>query len=176
MSGIRFSSSAILHTIREKHVYKDELSVEKSTGVTKRKYKLAAKWPDSLKSQNIRMFFVSTSNPDSVKTRTTIEISGQDYITCVLPQLKNNVSYYDLTKREFLSGAEVKAKVDSPNNGFSDVAEITDDAFRSFLDKTYNLHIQGRPPLGVDDIVNIASSVVDESLSEQLLRDLHLLK
>jgi hypothetical protein len=174
MPRLSFPSLIILSTIQEKHIYKDERSVEKSTKITKRKYKLAAKWPEVLKSQNIRIFFVSTSNSASVQKRVSVEIKESDYSECRFNNLRNSVSYYDLTKREILSGDEVKAKIDDPFNGFKDVATINDAAFKKFLDKTEKLKIQSKPPVSVQDIKNIAKSVADKEISDKLLRELHL--
>lgn len=175
MSKITFPSSAILYSIQERHIYKDEFSIEKSTGVIKRKYKLAAKWPDSLRSQNIRLFFVSTSNSASTKTRTRAKITRNDYTACNLSSLKRRNSYYDLTKREILSGKDVLIKVNDIRNGFKDVATISEQAFNKFLGKTQSLTIQARPPIGVKDIIDIANSVVDEEYSEPFLKKLHLI-
>lgn len=175
MTKLSFPSSVILSTVKEKHIYKDEFSSERGTGVIKRKYKLAAKWPEALKSQNIRMFFVSTSSPDSVQKRVSIKIEKSDYLECRLSNLLKNTSYYDLTKREILSGDEVKAKIDDPSNEFKDVATITDGAFERFLQKTEKLHIQIKPPISVQDIESIAKSVADEEISDKLLKDLHII-
>lgn len=175
MPKLSFPSSIILSTIKAGHVYKDEYSFEKSTRVTKRKYKLAGQWPKQLKSQNVRIFFVSTSKPASVQGRVCVKIEHADYTECKQQQLRDCTSYYDLTKWETLSGEEVKKKIDDPLNGFEDVATVNNKAFKRFLEKTTKLKIQTRPPVSVLDIKNIAESVVDEAISEQVLKNLHLI-
>lgn len=174
MAKIRTSKSVILHLIQERHIYKDERSEERGTGVVKRKYKLAGKWPSALRAQNVRIFFVSTSR--ELSNRMSVAISGADYESCSSSSLKEGVSYYDLRKNESLSAEEVVKKKEDPNNGFKDVAVITESAFEKFLTASKNLKLQGRPPISVQNIINISSSVASEEVSDKLLRELHIIK
>lgn len=175
MAKINLPSELLLLTIKDGHIYKDELSREKNTSRVKRKYKLAGKWPEQLKSQNVRIFFVSTSKSYSVKNRTSVIIRRSDYAVCASNVLLSCDSYYDLTRGETLSADQVKSKMDDPLNGFDDIATITDSAFKKFAEKTKNLHLQERPPKTVSDLTDIVKSVVDEDLSDNYLRDLHLI-
>jgi len=172
---LNFPKQILLAAIQERHIYKDEKSLEKSTGIIKRKYKLAGKWPDVLKNEDMRLFFVSTSKEYSVQSRSKIEISKDDYLTCKLSTLKNVVSYYNPGRYELLSGDDIKTKIDDIDNGFKDVATIKETSFEKFLHQAEKLKLGGRPPKTVEDLVTIMKCVADEEISNQKLKELHII-
>lgn len=161
--------------IQKRHIYADAISEERHTGVTKKKYKLAGSWPESLRSQNIRLFFISSSKSYNMGKDTGVKIDRDDYEICSLKQLSEKTSYYDVTKSEVLSNKEILQKMRDPRNKFKDVATIKEASFKKFLEAANGLRVRARPPISVQNIIDINKSIIDEEFSEARLKKLGLI-
>ena len=164
-----------LMAIQDYHVYYDKLSEETaSSRRIKPKYKLAGLWPESLRSQNVRLFFISTGQTGRNNPADEIcVIHPDDYLMCSSGALRNMTSYYSLHKYEVLDADAIHQKRTDSRNGFRDVATLRDDAFDRF--NTYLHRLKLRPNQAPKELVSIVESVVRKELSDKTLKQLHLI-
>ena len=164
-----------LASIEAKHVYCDEKSKERQTSVIKRKYKVAGFWSDLLQETGKRLFFIGTSKEDRIPARETIEISYKDYASTVPnygPASPNKTGKYSLRKNELLSREEIEYKINDPNNGFKDVAVLTDEAFTRFSDNVGTLRLRAGETSS--DLQCILESVIDPINIAKRLEEMHI--
>jgi len=116
----------ILQTIEPQKVYYDKKSVEQSTKIIKRKYKMAG---NSFASLSIYTFFIITSKQASCSHGTMITVEQHHWENKDPACLNENYSYIDIKKIEQLTGAEICAKKNDSYNGFKFVAKLCDDKY-----------------------------------------------
>lgn len=164
-----------LASIEAKHVYCDEKSKERRTSIVKRKYKVAGFWSNLLQETGKRLFFIGTSKEDRIPVRETIEIAHKDYVSTVPnygPANPNKTGKYSLRKNELLSREEIEYKINDPNNGFKDVAVLTDEAFAKFGGNTSTLRLQAGETSS--DLQYILESVIDPKSIAKRLEEMHI--
>jgi len=164
-----------LKRIKARHIYYDRKSLEKTTGKIKPKYKLAGFWSRYLDETQMRRFFVGTSQERRIPSRELIELTPTDY-EHIKPNFVSSLGRkngrYALRRNELIDATELALKMNDSDNGFFDVATVSEKAFRKFTEQTGNLQL--RYGESVSELKELVKSVVEEEAWEQELARLHL--
>lgn len=112
----------LLSDIQRFNAYCDEKSLEKTTGLEKRKYKLAAKF---LIEFNSYPFFIFTTEPEACQGDLRFCVAKKDWLNRKSGYLEEPYSYTDLNNKvEILEPEEVLKKIKDRENGFLKVAKL----------------------------------------------------
>lgn len=107
--------------VKSQNVYCDWKSLEKSTNILKKKYKIAGNtFPD------VCTFFILCGDNNACNARTTVTINQADFLNRNTIFLTGSCSYLDVLKVEFLSVQEILLKRKDEENRFPFVARLSD--------------------------------------------------
>lgn len=145
-----------LQTIEVRNVHLDVHSKEKSTGVTKPKYKLAGnRFPTGG-----TIFWVYTSSGEAYpKDRTVMLSHPSDYESCNSNALKNARSYICIDRTDYITDDEIYVKYINHANQFKKVARVNDAAFKQLASLRSKLRLNSNPS-SRQEIENIAKATV----------------
>jgi len=138
--------------------YCDEHSIERGTGVTKRKYKLAGiQTHDSFKKLGIPsyIYFVTTTQSHH-NAQVTLKIEPHEMDHYVHKPLSHVPTYIDIRNRERIFEADLQAKINNATNGFRKVAQLSQQKWTE---------LQGLAPM-------ILSQRVGDDLKKEVLHGL----
>jgi hypothetical protein len=158
----------ICRHVKPKNVHRDEKSQEATTGVVKRKYKLAG---NPLKDLDQFVFYIMTSSPSACHRDTSIRVDETEWINrnTKFPAALQGVGYIDLTKHEVLTSGEVGYKIIDPKNRFQRMAELPETRYREL--KNGLAHIKKLRKATAPEVTRLLVRSL-EPLSSDLARDL----
>ncbi|MCK5416040.1 hypothetical protein KAI92_01280 [Candidatus Parcubacteria bacterium] len=164
----------LLSRISNQNVYCDKKSLERSTGITKPKYKLAG---NILKPLEVYAFFIATKNKNACNGHTTIKIQQKHWENKCSGHLASSMGYIDLHKVETMSGDEICQKMRDRQNGFPFSAKLCDTKYEELKKLKSKVHIS-RGNISTEKIALAGlaiKEVVDfSSVSDNILKNLGL--
>ncbi len=162
-----YSDRDVVETkVKIKRVYDDLISVNtNSSSQTKSKFKLCISLSETL--DNIlegKVFGVSCTYLDWHNRVRHVKVHKDHYISCSSTALNKGVSAYLPQNMEILSYAELRAKIESPSNGFKLKAQIKAEKYEK-IKKMFNAHLlySNKTSRSVEAIKSLISEVVDTS-------------
>ena len=157
----------LLRKVTIQNVYFDKKSYEKSTGLTKPKYKLAGN-----PLNKVYTFFITTTNSDACHRKSTVIVKKCHWENKVDNHLNAPESFIDVKKVEVLTSDEVLIKIKDLDNKFILTAKLCDSKFSELKSiredahkKCGNISIEclALVDVALRDIVD-TSSICDEIL------------
>lgn len=175
--GALLSDNFLLQKIEPRFLYCDEISEEKSTGISKRKYKLAAIKNDILLSIGIYQFFVLTTNFDACKKDFTVTCNPRDWEE-ISDQFKRQVgvktSYLDCTKIESLNKNDILSKMKDGKNKFVIAGKLKFKKFQEFTRLSLNKLERSHKQISSEKTKSIIQGLTPQDEALTLLKKLNL--
>jgi hypothetical protein len=154
----KFPDKLLISKIKNQHVYFDFKSIEKTTKIQKRKYKLAGN-TINLSPYSFYPFFLITKNQDACRKCLTVCIEQVDWEQKVQGYLNLQYSYIDIHKVEVLNENDILDKIKDSQNGFPCVAKLSDKKYEELKSKLLVLSSNR-------DIVSQTTSIIQCALAE----------
>lgn len=117
----RITDRHLLNKVRQRRSFFDKKALERNTGVTKKKYKLAG-YPLP-REMGLFPFFITTTNESSCKKLFTVTVETSDWEYRKGPY-HDCRSFVDIQKFETLSRSEVLTKMRDESNRFQKVGVL----------------------------------------------------
>ena len=130
--------------IEVRKAYRDRRAFEKSTGKTKKKFRLAG---ESVADLGIFPFFFIYGEIVALIKAITLTVKREDWEDRVPGELDHNESYIDVSRVETLTRDEIQAKKNDPRNGFAPVATLNSERFaelKRMVRRLRNPHLGAR--------------------------------
>ena len=122
---MHLSDEVHLSKIQKQCAYRDEKSLEETTGNIKRKYKLAG---NAILDLDTYTFFVTTRWKDTCHKPLTLKVNPTDWVNPAENRF-SDVTYIDIRKVTALTRGELLQKIKDSRNGFCYVAKLSDPKF-----------------------------------------------
>lgn len=160
---IHIPDNILLIAIQERNIYCDEMSVERSTGRQKKKYKLSR--GDIL---GIYLFNVLMGEIDACNKRITSIIKCRDDLEDrVSGYLAGEHTYCDVSKLDSITKDEILAKMRDARNGFIYVAKVTSKKYKEIGHLTrVAADDPTMPPAKHDFLSKCAEKVLEDKINE----------
>ncbi|MDD2656177.1 MAG: hypothetical protein PHQ18_01245 [Patescibacteria group bacterium] len=136
---MELGDNILLAIIQEKHLYWEKNSLDKKTGESKDKYKLACK---KIEVINAFSFFVGSSQERLAGKYLTYKTEDDDWCE-KYTHLFRGTSYFDLSNAEIVEESELLTKIRKGNTVFSVVAKLRDDSFSRLISMAPNIRRAG---------------------------------
>jgi len=156
------SDNILLAKINKACAYYDKKSIEASTKIKRKKYKLSGN-----RLLNTFHFFILTSVKEACNRYLRLCIAKSDWEFRKKGYLEKDFSYTDLNKCEALDEDDLLGKIRDQENGFEYVAKLKGTKF----DKFKKVFIRSkRNPYARLRNVDLISKALDESVDDYLLK------
>jgi hypothetical protein len=165
------SDDVIFQSIETQGAYRDEKSLETSTKIVKRKYKLAGNIID-LPSLKLFSFFVLTTERTACRSVLTVQIKKSDWENKDSRYLNEEYSYADINKVEPLSKEAIAQKRRDTQNRFLFVGKLSDVKFKELRSKRENL--SKTRPIPERHSALIECALADAEIPQKVLEKLSL--
>ena len=131
----------VIKHVKPRNVHFDKKSKEQTTGITRRKYKLAGK---PIRELDQFIFFILAGSPGAYHKKLTVRVGQSEWLNRV-PNRLEGVSHIDITRYEVLSSRRVGLKLVERGNRFRCVAELPEVKFLELHDKLTKLRSLRKP-------------------------------
>lgn len=108
--------------VQVRKAYRDRKAFEESTGLTKKKFRLAGA---SVAELNVYPFFYIFGEIKALIKSATFTVRREDWEDRVPDELDHDESFIDVSRVESLTREEIQAKRDDPENRFSPIAALS---------------------------------------------------
>ena len=165
------SDDVIFQSIETQSAYRDEKSLEITTKIVKRKYKLAGNIID-LPPLKFYPFFILTTEKTACRSALTVQIRKSDWENKDSRYLNEEYSYADINKVEPLSKESIIQKRRDPQNRFLFVGKLSDEKFAELRSKRENL--SKTRPIPEKHSALIECALADADIPHKVLEKLSL--
>ncbi len=156
-----------LQKIKIQRLYLDTKSLEETTLIIKRKYKLAG-----TKLLNVYTFFVGTSKQYTCNASQTLCIAVADWEQLKPGYLNEPHTFFDVSRIESFDEDDLLAKITDPDNRFLRIANLPNSHFQQLQDLCKKAH---SPSLEKKVLMQLAVDVIQPSaIAADLLQKLGL--
>lgn len=161
----RVEDALLLSNIKHKHAYYDKKSIESSTGIKRKKYKLAGIPKPILDNY---FFLVLTKRKTACNHNCTLRIEQHHWENKSKSiYLQEPVTYCDLTKYEWLTGLDILDKMKDIDNKFDRAAKLCEDKCQELEVLRVNIN---RNDLVSEETKNIINQGLSESIDNLVLK------